>query len=104
MLFIRKRQGVIQNVGWLNRTFRFVVGTIMIAYPCYLFVNTGTITDWGIYSMLIAIYPLLSGILGWDPIYASMEVRSCDTSNRNLCGTITEELDSTFGQHTTLKP
>ena len=96
---LRAQLRVIQNLGWLDRVIRVVIGTAMLAYPVYQIATSETVQDsWMMYSMLISIYPFLTAILGYDPIYAQFVVRTCDTSERNQCGTFPYEVDAALGR------
>jgi len=101
-----KKSMVIENLGWLDRTIRFIVGTAFISISAtYLFIaettpawlRQGEPNVWPYYLMIIAIYPLATAILGRDPIYGFFNVKSCDTSERNVCGTFPYEVDAALG-------
>ncbi|MBI3775181.1 MAG: DUF2892 domain-containing protein [Gammaproteobacteria bacterium] len=97
---IRAQLGVIQNVGWLDRMVRVVVGIAMLAYPAYMILTSETEhSPWLLYSMLFSVYPWLTGIVGFDPVYAQFVIRTCDTSDRNPCGTFPFEIDAALGRH-----
>jgi hypothetical protein len=97
---LRAQLGVIQNIGWLDRVIRVLVGAAMLVYPAYLILTSDTAqSPWLLYSMLLSVYPWLTGIVGFDPIYALFLVRSCDTSERNPCGTFPYEIDAALGRH-----
>jgi len=96
MLFIRKREGVMQNLGWLDRTIRVVLSGMLLGIPWY-FLEIGPSAYWFYPAMLVAVYPLLTGIMGVDPLYNSLDLRSCDTSERNQCGTFPFEVDAALG-------
>lgn len=98
MLFILKRKGVVQNLGWLDRAFRFVGAFILLGYPLYA-TGDGTMSTFHVVLMLISIYPLVTAILGWDPLYSAVGLRSCDTSKRNRCGSFPYEVDTALGGH-----
>ena len=102
----RRSSLVPQNLGWLDRLIRVIIGTALIASavtfltlspetPTWL--SDGSPMSWPYYAILIAIYPLLTAILGRDPIYALMGIRSCGTSQRNPCGTFPFEVDAAVG-------
>ena len=91
--------GVVQNLGWLDRVLRVVVGTFMIAMPVFLMSTEGASEAWLSYLMLAAIYPLLTGIMGFDILYQLLKVKSCDTSNRNQCGSFPYEVDAALGRN-----
>ncbi len=97
---IRAQLGVIQNVGWLDRVVRVLVGMAMLVYPAVMILTSETEqSPWLLYSMLLSIYPWLTGIVGFDPIYEQFVIRTCDTSDRNPCGTFPYEIDAALGHH-----
>lgn len=98
MLFIFRRQGVVQNLGWLDRSLRFIGAFALLAYPLFA-VGDAPLLFWHYVMMLISAYPLLTGIVGWDPFYSSVGLRSCDTSDRNRCGSFPYEVDTALGGH-----
>ena len=98
MTQLKARLGAMQNLGWLDRVIRVLIGTVMLLYPLYLIMTSeGAQEQWTMYSMLLSVYPWLTGILGFDPIYALFVVRTCDTSDRNRCGTFPYEIDAALG-------
>jgi len=97
---IRAQLGVIQNIGWLDRVLRILLGATMLAYPAFLILTGEAVQSaWMLYSMLLSVYPWLTGIIGFDPIYEQFVVRTCDTSDRNPCGTFPFEIDAALGHH-----
>lgn len=100
MKLLRTKLNVIQNMGWLDRVTRIFLGTAMLVYPLFLIVtNEAVHSPWVWYSMLLSIYPWLTGIIGFDPVYALFFVRTCDTSDRNPCGTFPFEVSAALGRH-----
>ncbi len=100
MKLLREKLAVIQNVGWLDRVARVLAGAAMLGYPLFLIATNDAVQPpWVWYSMLASIYPWLTGIIGFDPIYAMFVVRTCDTSARNPCGTFPYEIDAALGRH-----
>ncbi len=94
---ISEKFGVIQNLGWLDRVVRTVAGVSVLAFALNaLSMNADNVT-WAFYLVLLSVYPLLTGMIGWDPIYQSVTVRSCGTSDRNPCGTFPFEVDAALG-------
>ena len=87
----------VQNLGWLDRIVRFVVGSTLIAIVL-MELRQGSTLGWQAILPIIAIYPLLSSILGWDPLYATGHIKSCDTSPHNKCGTYLFEIESAMGK------
>jgi len=92
--------GAAQNLGWIDRTLRLIVGAALIAVVL-LQLQQGNTLGLLAYLPIVAIYPLLSGILGWDPLYAVGHIKSCDTSSRNKCGTYLFEVESAVGKDVT---
>jgi hypothetical protein len=99
MELLRKKLRVIQNMGWLDRVLRVLVGMVMLGYPIFLLVTTETIPQWPFYSMILSIYPWLTGIIGVDPIYRMFDTRTCDIAGRNACGTFPFEVDAALGNN-----
>jgi hypothetical protein len=89
--------GAVQNIGWLDRTVRFFVGFALIVFVLRD-MQLGIALGWHAYLPIIAIYPLMTGILGWDPFYATAHVKTCDTSSHNKCGTYLFEVESGMGK------
>lgn len=98
MLFILKRKGVVQNLGWWDRMIRFLGAFALLAYPLYA-AGDSPLLFWHYIMMIVSAYPLLTSILGWDPLYSAIGLRSCDTSDRNRCGSFPYEVDRALGGH-----
>ncbi|ALP53136.1 hypothetical protein Tel_08185 [Candidatus Tenderia electrophaga] len=92
-----KNLGAIQNVGWLDRVVRTLIGLALVGIV-FLDLYRGVTLGWYAYLPLVALYPLLTGMLGWDPFYAASHVKSCDTSSHNQCGTFPYEVESAIGK------
>ncbi|MBI3772715.1 MAG: DUF2892 domain-containing protein [Gammaproteobacteria bacterium] len=92
-----KKLGALQNVGLWDRILRVIIGSGLIAV---VLVDLYQRTDlgWHAYLPIIAIYPMLTGILGFDPLYSSVNYRTCDSSMRNRCGTFPFEVEAAFGK------
>ena len=60
-----------RNEGSLDRTFRIVLGLLLILAG---FVSGGT---WGIVLYVIALVPLLTGMIGWCPLYSFFHIDTC---------------------------
>ena len=91
-------RGVIQNQGWLDRSIRVLLGLTLLLLPAYLleFDFTRELT-WEYYAMLVSIVPILTGVIGWCPIYSLFGIRTCGGSARNPCGTFPFEVDAALG-------
>ncbi|MBI5451267.1 MAG: DUF2892 domain-containing protein [Gammaproteobacteria bacterium] len=94
---IAHRLGVVQNIGLLDRLTRIAAGCVMLALPAYDLISNDAMVTWQAYVALLAIYPLMTGILGWDPLYSAAHVRTCGVSSRNRCGTVPYQVDAALG-------
>lgn len=94
---VRAKLGVVHNLGLADRMVRIFVGTaLMVGGIVSIFDNA--ILTWEPYAMLISIYPFLTCIVGWDPLYAAFETRTCSLEGgRNACGTFPYEVDAALG-------
>lgn len=97
MKAIRARLDVIQNLGWLDRVVRAMAGAALLAFAVTAISANEENLAWALYAVLFSVYPLLTAIVGWDPIYESLTVRSCGISDRNPCGTFPFEVDAALG-------
>lgn len=95
---IRNRLGVVYNIGLFDRAIRFIGGFALLAAGAVGMSITPTITTWEALAVLVAVYPIMTSILGWDPLYALFGARSCSIEGgRNQCGTLPYEVDSMLG-------
>ncbi len=89
---------VMQNMGLIDRLFRLGLGIAMIGFAFYFVAFTGGASVWWeAYAILAAIYPVLTGAMGWDPFYALFRVKSCSLTGRNRCGTMPYEFKAMTG-------
>lgn len=95
------RLGVVQNLGWIDRVVRYIVGTALVAVPLTIigmnipmWTEGASVSGWLYVVMLIALYPFWTATVGWDPVYGLLNVRSCGGTETNPCGTLPYELDA----------
>ena len=62
------------NVGTVDRGLRILVGLAILGAAVGLYGVSNT-TSWG----SIGIIPLLSGLMGWCPVYGLLGVKTCKT-------------------------
>jgi hypothetical protein len=90
-----------QNIGLIDRLLRLFIGAALIGaayyYSAYVDLVARIWDVWGSFSMMIALYPIFTGMLGWDPFYALFHVRSCSITGRNQCGTLPYQVKAMFG-------
>ena len=101
-----RRFRVVENLGWLDRAIRLMVGTVLVAVPLTILTlkapgldDGTTVSGWLYAVMLLALYPFWTTTIGWDPLYDLFKVRSCGGSEKNPCGTLPYELDAAVGRH-----
>ncbi len=94
---INVKIGPTQNIGLVDRMVRFFGGGALMAYG----VISALITGQSIVSavaILLAVYPLMTTMMGWDPFYQLFGARSCTLEGgRNQCGTFPYEVDAALG-------
>lgn len=100
MIYSQHSIDVIQNLGWLDRVLRFVIGVVLLAVPCFLIYSGEMGPTWYLVaSMLLSTYPLVTSFIGVDQIYNFFHVKSCGTSERNRCGSFPYEIDAALGRN-----
>lgn len=99
MKVFTERLRAIQNLGWMDRVVRILIGAVMLGYPLVLIMSNQDVQpNWVWYSMLLSTYPWLTGIFGFDPIYGLFAVRSCNSAGSNVCGTFPYQVDAAAGR------
>lgn len=92
------------NIGLFDRISRFVIGVAMLAGGSYYVAQAGalhayTATEAGmLVMMLVSIYPLMTAILGVDPLYSITGVKSGGDTGRNQCGTFPYQVKAALGK------
>lgn len=87
----------VQNIGLADRIIRFFVGGALLAGGS-LWIATGNELIYGTIACLIGIYPLMTTMMGWDPIYQITGSKTCRIDGgRNACGTFPFEVDAALG-------
>ncbi len=60
------------NEGTLDRSVRIIAGLVLIALAA-----TGAVGAWG----WIGVVPLITGVLGWCPLYTVLGINTCRTKS-----------------------
>jgi hypothetical protein len=88
-----------ENIGLVDRTVRFFGGGVLMTYG----VLSALLIGHNIVSaaaILLAVYPLMTTMMGWDPIYQLFGARTCALEGgRNQCGTLPYEVDAALGHN-----
>ena len=88
---------VLQNINAIDRGLRMVLGLALVS--TWLFVDITAM------SLPLALLPLvgalvvLSGVLGWCPVYAVFGTKSCGVDSHNRCGTLPFQISELFKKH-----
>jgi hypothetical protein len=95
---IRGKMPPAENIGLVDRMVRFFGGGALMAFG----VLSALLTKHDVVSavaILLAVYPLMTTVMGWDPIYHIFGARTCtvEGGGRNTCGTLPYEVDSALG-------
>jgi hypothetical protein len=98
MQLVRTKLGAVQNLGLVDRVVRMILGFLMVGVVL-MDIDLGVAPGWHLILPILSIYPFITGILGWDPLYAASHVKSCDTSRRNQCGTFPYEAKAAMGKN-----
>lgn len=101
----QKDKFIEQNLGWLDRLIRFMIGTAILAgfftafsfYEDPVWLQGHEMPGWSYYTVLFSLYFYFTAVLGTDPIYKLFNVRSCGSSPRNPCGSFPFEVDAAVG-------
>jgi hypothetical protein len=86
-----------ENIGLVDRIGRLVGGGALMTIG----VLSALLTKHDVFSavaILLAVYPLMTSMMGWDPFYQLFGARTCTLeSGRNQCGTLPYEVDAALG-------
>ena len=88
----------VHNLGLVDRVVRVLFGAALMGGAITSLFNSSVVT-WQVYAALFAVYPLMTGMLGWDPLYAVGHTKTCDLSDRNRCGTFPYQIDAILGRN-----
>ena len=87
----------LQNIGLIDHGVRLFLGATLITYGFLraLLIGNDLLSA---AAILVAIYPLITTIIGHDPFYQLIGKRSCSLKEgRNQCGTFGYEVKSALG-------
>ena len=92
--------GVIQNLGLADRVLRLIIGISLLGGAiAHMQMNGNVVSAWHALAGLVSVYPFLTGIVGWDPLYSLLRVRTCSLTGKNQCGTFPYEVDAALGHN-----
>ena len=89
MITLAEKSHVVQNMGLIDRAARLLIGVALLSVSYYYAIHSSVKFEvFEFYSFAIALYPIFTGMFGWDPLYALFNGRTCSDSGRNQCGTL----------------
>ncbi len=99
MIALSNKVHTIQNMGLVDRVLRFsggalIVGAIVLYYEME---HAWLPMPVMVYATAISLYPILTGLLGWDPFYGLFSIRSCGEAGRNQCGSFPYQVKAMMG-------
>jgi len=89
----------LHNIGIFDRVGRFFVGGALLFFGAISSVNSGNVEVWEAVTMLLAIYPLMTCVMGWDPFYHIFGYRTGEERGRNVTGTFPYQVDAALGNN-----
>lgn len=93
-----------ENIGLLDRVARLVIGGALLGVGLfYLALTPGMLTTAGVDHLLlfgigISVYPILTAVLGVDPVYHHFGIRSGGDTGFNQCGSFPYQLKAALGR------
>jgi len=94
---LSNKLGVVQNLGLADRVLRLFMSIVFLAGPLIHLQITGELMSWHALVALLSIYPFMTAMLGWDPLYSMLGTQSCRLTGRNQCGTLPYQVDAALG-------
>jgi len=85
------------NIGFFDRSFRFIIGGIMLGSVFYLSPTT-TFSMFGVEFVtmkilaLVSIYPLATAWIGHDPIFSVLSIDSQTRLKEDKCGDLVDQV------------
>ena len=98
MLTLAEKSHVVENMGLIDRAVRLLFGIALLGITYYYAVHSDVkYSMFEFYSIAIALYPIFTGMFGWDPVYAMLHARTCGDSGRHQCGTLPYQMKAMLG-------
>ncbi len=90
----------IQNIGLVDRMVRFIVGAGLIGAMVFYYGMEHPVLNIAsqVGLIILALYPLWTSSVGWDPFYAMFGICSGNDTGRNQCGTLPYQVKAAAGK------
>ncbi len=85
------------NIGLIDRAIRFFTGGALLFAGVLSAVTADAIQMWQAVLLLVSIYPLMTCMMGWDPIYQIIGLRTGGDNGRNVTGTLPYQVNAAMG-------
>lgn len=73
MKLLRKIRAIPENMGAVDRSVRMIAGCILIIpLDITMITISSAMMEWLPYALIISLYLLATGMIGWDPMYAAL--------------------------------
>ena len=84
MITLAEKSHVVQNMGLVDRAVRLLIGVALLSVSYFYAIHAeGQYQIVEFFSFAIALYPIFTGMFGWDPAYAMFHGRTCSDTGRN---------------------
>lgn len=99
MTTLSKNVRTIENMGLFDRVVRFLVGGSILGYlVLYHGMQYPAITfGWQLVLTAVAVYAIITAMMGWAPLYSILGIRSCNSTGRNQCGSLPYQIKALMG-------
>lgn len=88
-----------QNIGLVDRALRVVIGTAMLVGGLvYANMVGAQLVTTSLVMIMVSIYPLMTAIIGTDPLYYLLDIRTCSNAGKNQCGTLPYQIKAMMGK------
>lgn len=89
----------IENMGLFDRVVRFFVGGSILGYlVLYQGMQHPVISlGWQVALIAVAVYAIITAMMGWAPLYSILGIRSCNSTGRNQCGSLPYQIKALLG-------
>lgn len=90
----------IQNIGLIDRVVRFVIGAGLVGTVVFYYeMEHPVLSTFGqVMAIIVALYPLWTCNVGWDPFYAMFGIRSGRDTGRHQLGTLPYQIKAAVGR------
>ena len=73
MKLLRKIRAIPENMGAVDRSVRMIAGSILIIpLDITMIASSPDLMEWLPYALIGSFYLLVTGMIGWDPLYAAL--------------------------------